>query len=166
MRSLLTLLTMSIVVACTAPSTPEPSLASRAAETVDPRVPIPDVAPAAAPDPALASKLEQLVGEARSGAPLFDAKQANAERLVTVAGPMASEGWVAAQQALSLLIEQYGITTRAAANIDELASNRLQGERWIKPADQQAIAAAAAEVAAISDRQSAVIERLQNQLAR
>jgi hypothetical protein len=72
----------------------------------------------------------------------------------------------AAQQALSLLIEQYGVTTRAAANIDELGSNRLQGQRWIRPGDQQAIASAAAEVGSIGDRQSAAIDRLKDQLAR
>ena len=79
---------------------------------------------------------------------------------------MASESWVAAQQALSLLIEQHGVTTRAAANIDELGSSRLHAERWIRPADQQAIAEAAAEVATISDRQAAAIDQLKGQLAR
>jgi hypothetical protein len=79
---------------------------------------------------------------------------------------MASESWVAAEQALSLLIEQRGVTTRAAADIDELGSSRLATKHWIRPADQQAIAAAAAEVAAISDRQSAAIDRLKEQLAR
>ena len=79
---------------------------------------------------------------------------------------MASESWIAAQQSLSVLIEQYGVTSKAAADIDALASNRLEGQRWIRPADQQAIAAAAAEVSAISGPQSAAISRLSNQLAR
>jgi len=117
-------------------------------------------------DAALAGQLKQLVEEARAGVPGFDARQAEAERLAPGAGPAASESWVAAQQALSLLIEQYGITTRVAANIDQLGSSRLQAQHWIGPADQQAISAAAAEVATISDRQSAAIDRLKDQLAR
>jgi hypothetical protein len=106
------------------------------------------------------------VSEARAGAPQFDARQAEADRLAAGAGPAASESWVAAERALSLLVEQYGVTSQVAADIDALASTRLQGQHWLRPADQQAIAAAAAEVAAISDRQSAAIDRLKNQLAR
>ena len=79
---------------------------------------------------------------------------------------MASESWIAAQQALSVLIERYGTTTRASADIDALASNRLEGQHWIRPVDQQTIAAAAAEVAAISNSQAASIQRLKDQLAR
>jgi hypothetical protein len=58
------------------------------------------------------------------------------------------------------------VTTRAAADIDALAANRLEGQHWIRPADREAIAAAAAEVATINENQSATIERLNNQLAR
>lgn len=115
---------------------------------------------------ALVAKLETLVGQARGGAPLFQARQTEAERLAAAAGPIATEGWVAAQQALSLLVEQYGVTAKAVADIDELASLRLNDQHWIRPADQQAIAAAAAAVAAISEPQAAAIERLNNQLAR
>ena len=79
---------------------------------------------------------------------------------------MASESWIAAEQALSRLIEQYGVTTRAAADIDALASGRLEGQRWIEPADREVIAAASAEVAAISQAQSEAIRRLTDQLAR
>ena len=93
-------------------------------------------------------------------------RQAVADRLAAAAGPMASESWIAAQQALSRLIEQDGVTTRAAADIDALAASRLEGQHWIRPADQQAIAAAAAEVAAINEAQAAAIDRLTSQLAR
>ena len=145
---------------------PEPSLSPRAAEAIDPRVPIPDVVPIGPADAALAGQLENLVGQARSGIPTFDARQASAERLAAAAGPVASESWVAAQQALSLLVEQYGVTTTAAANIDALAAGRIEGQRWIRPSDQQAIAAAAAEVGSINEAQWAVISRLREQLAR
>ena len=167
MRRAVSLLALWLIGACSAPNVgPEPSLAPRPAEAIDPRLPIPGDAPAGPVDAALAAKLVELIGEARAGVPQFDARQADADRLAAAAGPMASESWVAAQQALSLLIEQFGVTTRVAANIDGLASARLEGQRWIRPADQQGIASAAAEVAAISDAQSGAIDRLRNQLAR
>ncbi|WP_294123440.1 hypothetical protein [Sphingomonas sp.] len=167
MRRLVPLTALLAVAACTVPlGDPEPSLAPRPAEAVDPRVPVPGDVPTGVVDTELAVQLGALVAEVGQAVPAFDAKQATAEQAAASAGPMASESWVAAQQALSLLIEQYGVTTRAAANIDQLGSSRLQGQHWISPADQQAIAAAATEVAAISDRQSAAIDRLKDQLAR
>lgn len=156
-----------LVVGCTSAKTAsEPSLALRATEAIDPRVPIPDKVPTGTADAALATRLDALVGQARNGVPLFDAREAVASRLGAAAGPMASESWVAAQQALSLLIEQYGVTTRAAADIDALAAARLNTQHWIRPADQAAIATAASDVAAISARQASAIDRLKDQLAR
>ncbi len=58
------------------------------------------------------------------------------------------------------------MTTRAAADIDGLAASRLEATHWIAPADRKAITAAAAEAGTISDRQSAAIARLKDQLAR
>lgn len=167
MRRFVPLALLPLIAACAAPPAGrEPSLAPRAAEAIDPRIPIRSEVPAVPADATLTAQLGQLVEDARVAAPSFDSRLADAEKLAAVAGPAASESWVAAEQALSLLIEQHGVTTRAAANIDELGSVRLQAQRWIKPADQQAIAAAAAEVAAISDRQAAAIDQLKEQLAR
>jgi hypothetical protein len=167
MRRLTPLLAAALIGACsTAGTGPEPSLAPRAAEAIDPRVPIPDAIPSGPVDPALAGKLNDMVGQARAGIPLFDARHASAEHLAAAAGPVASESWIAAEQALSLLVEQYGVTTKAAADVDALASSRLEGQHWIQPADQRAIAAAAAEVSAINEHQAAAIGRLRDQLAR
>ena len=115
---------------------------------------------------ALARRLQELVATARAGVAGFDAQEAVATRLAASAGPMASESWIAAQQALSRLVEQHGVTTRAAGDVDALAGNRLDGQRWIRPSDREAIAAAAAEVAEINDMQADVIDRLNRQLAR
>jgi len=145
---------------------PEPSLAPRATEAIDPRVPVPDNVPSGPVDAALAGRLNELVGQARAGVPLFATRQAEAERLAAAAGPAASESWVAAEQALSRLVEQYGVTTNAAAEVDALASAQVERQHWIRPADQQAIAAAAAEVGAINEAQAAAIGRLRDQLAR
>lgn len=166
MRRLSPFLTIVILAACSPVSGPEPSLAPRAAEAIDPRVPIPDTLPAGTADAALARQLDQLVGQVRSGVGPFEERLATAERLAAAAGPISSESWVAAQGALSLLVEQFGVTTRAAADIDALAASRLQQQHWIRPADQAAITAAAGEVAAISDRQSAAIGQIRDRLAR
>ena len=166
MRRLLLLFAVLLAAGCSTTPSPEPSLAPRAAEAIDPRLPIPDEIPAGRLDPALAGRLSALVAEVRSSLPAFEAREGEAARLAAAAGPAASESWIAAELALSRLVEQYGVTTRAAANIDALAAERLQSQRWIVPTDREAIAAAAAEVAEISSRQAATIDRIKGQLAR
>lgn len=167
MRSILPTLCLALLAACSVPSAgPEPSLAPRPAEAIDPRVPIPDDVVAGAADPALVARLSELVSQVRAGAPAFDSRFEEASRFAGSAGPEASEGWVAAQSALSRLVEQYGVTTRAAADIDDLAAQRLKAQKWIAPPDQAAIVAAQNEVASISNRQAEAIDRLKGQLAR
>lgn len=156
-----------LLTACSAANSgTEPSLAPRAAEAIDPRLPVAASEPVGTVDPQLASRLAALVSSVRAAVPAFNAREAEASRLAASAGPMASEGWIAAELALSRLVAEYGTTTRAAAEIDELASERLANRRWINSADREAIVAAAAEVAEISNRQSDAIERLKTQLAR
>src|SRR5687767_14996250 len=119
MQRLSPMIAILLVGACSSAGTgPEPSLAPRAAEAIDPRVPIPATVPSGTSDAALVSRLNELVGAARTGTPQFEARLSNADQLASAAGPATSESWVVAQQALSLLIEQYGVTTRAAAEID------------------------------------------------
>ena len=167
MRSPYPLFAILIVAGCSMPGAgPEPSLAPRAAESIDPRVPIPDTVPAGPVDPALAARLDALVAEVRSGQAAFAAREAEAARLSGSAGAVSSESWVAAQQALSRLVEQFGVTTRVAADIDALASGQLEAKRWINPADRNAIAGAASAVAAISEPQAASIARIREALAR
>ena len=167
MRIVAHLVAATLVAACSTPNAGrEPSLAHRAAEAIDPRVPIPsDISPGAV-DAALAAQLAELVRQAQAGTSQFNVRLAEADRLAAAAGPMASESWIAAQQALSRLIEQYGVTTQVAANIDAIGAGKLERQRWISPADQQTIANAAGEVAAISDVQSGAIDRLKAQLDR
>ena len=166
MRRLSSLSVVAILAACAPVTAPEPSLAPRPAEAIDPRVPIPDTLPAGTPDTALARQLDQLVSQVRAGVGPFQERLALADRLAADAGPISSESWVAAQGALSLLVEQNGVTTRAAADIDALAASRLQQQHWIRPADQAAISAAAGEVAAIGEPQAAAIARIRDRLAR
>lgn len=165
MRNLVAI-ALLLAAGCTSTTGSEPSLAPRPAEAIDPRLPVPDPVPAGSVNAELAQRLQALVEAARSGVAQFNAQESEATRLSAAAGPMESESWIAAQQALSRLVEQHGITTRAAADIDALAANRLEGQHWIRPADREAIAAAAAEVGSINSAQTADIARLNVQLDR
>jgi hypothetical protein len=151
---------------CSPTMTSEPSLAPRAAESIDPRLPIPDTVPTGPVNAELAARLNALVETTRAAAPQFNVQESEATRLAASAGPMASESWIAAQQALSRLVEQHGVTTRASGDIDALAGIRLEAQHWIRPADREAIAAAAAEVGSINNAQAEAIRRLNSQLAR
>jgi hypothetical protein len=166
MRRFLLLLAVPFTAGCSTTTSPEPSLAPRAAEAIDPRLPISGDVPSGPVEPALAGRLSALVNEVRNAVPAFEAREAEASRLAAAAGPVASESWIAAEQALSRLVEQHGVTTRSAADIDALASSRLASKRWIAPADREAIEVAAAEVASIGARQAEAIDRLKGQLAR
>ena len=165
MRHLLFLLPIALA-ACVKPGGEYPSLAPRPAEAIDPRLPLP-IEPSPGPlDAALAGRLAAAVGEARGGVTAFDRLAAVAERSASVAGASQSEGWIVAQQALSALVAQHGVTTRAAGDIDAIAATRIDQAHWIAPANRAAIEAAAAEVGAINERQAATIARLGDRLAR
>ena len=164
MRLLIPLFAFALAAGCSAPAIDAPSLAPRAAEAIDPRLPInPDPSPGTL-DPALAARLADAVARARSGIGEFERLSAAAESLAAAAGPAQSESWIVAQQALSALIAQHGVTTRAASDIDALAATRIDQTRWLVPANRAAIEQAAAEVGAISDGQAATIARLSGRL--
>jgi len=159
MRLLLPLALLALTTACAAPRN-YPSLAPRSAEAIDPRLPI-EVDPSPGTlDPRTAAALAEAVAAARGGTVAFNQLAREAEALAAAAGPRQSESWIAAQQALSALGAQHGVTTNAAAEIDEIAAERIDAARWLVPATRAAIEAAAAEVGAINDSQSATIDRI------
>jgi hypothetical protein len=157
-----TILLLGLSLATSACSTPGvyPSLAPRPAEGIDPRVPVSATPSDGTVDPRTAAALAVAVGAARGAVAEFDRLARTAEALTAAAGPRQSEGWIAAQQALSALGAQHGVTTDAAARIDAVAADGIDQTRWLVPATQAAIGAAAAEVGAINDRQRATIDRL------
>ena len=114
--------------------------------------------------PAVASHLAQLVGEARNGDAAFSSQAAEAERLAAVAGAPHSEGWVAAQEALSAAIAAAGPTRIAMADIDALGAHALQTNGGMSPNDLAAIKTAGAEVGAIDQRQADRIKAIQRRL--
>ena len=163
MRSL-PLLLVPLIVACATAPTAEPSLAPRAAEAIDPRVPIPSEPVAGPVDAGLAARLDDLMAQVRQGDAAFQQVAATTERLVAAAGPAQSESWIEAQQSLSALVAARGSVTRAIADIDALAAARLVSSGGILPGDLAAIQAASAEAGSIGEREAATIDRLQARL--
>ena len=154
------------ILGCARPGGDYPSLSPRAAEAIDPRLPLPTEPSPGTLDPALDARLAAAVAAARGGQDEFDRLAAIAQRSASSAGASQSEGWVAAQQALSALVAQHGVTTRAAADVDALAATRIDAERWLVPANRTAIEAAAATIGAINARQTATIAGLRQRLER
>jgi hypothetical protein len=158
------LLLIVAVSGCTVPGGPYPSLAPRAAEAIDPRVPVVrpmNDRPAGA---ALTARLAALVDQAQSGDAAFDAAVAEAERLAASAGAPQSEGWIAAQEALTAAIAARRPTANALGDIDEIAATALQTQRGIAPNDLAAIRSAAERVSAMDRRQAERIDAIQKRL--
>ena len=155
-----------LLSACSVPQAGEPSLAPRAAEAIDPRVPIPNEVVAGPADPALTARIADLMNQVRSGDAAFQGAAQDAERLAAAAGAAQSDSWIAAQQALSAMVAARAPVTGALADLDALAAARLAATGGIQPGDLAAVQAASREAGLISEHEAAVIDRLQGQLAR
>ena len=160
----LAIIVLGLLGACSTPSGPYPSLAPRAAEAIDPRVPIPSEVRIGPADANLRAHLAALIDQAQAGDSQFEAAAANAERLAQAAGPPQGESWVAAQQALSAAQAARGPTTRALGDIDGIAAAALDQRGGIPPGNLAAIQAAAERVTEIDRRQSARIDAIEARL--
>jgi hypothetical protein len=153
-----------LLTGCATPGGPYPSLQPRAGEALDPRVavdrPIND-RPVA---PGLASKLAALVSQAHAAEPGFDAAASQAERLAAAAGAPQSEGWIAAQEALSAAIAAGGPARVALGDLDALGASLIQQQGGLAPSDLSAIRIASADVGAIDQRQAARIDAVKRRL--
>ena len=158
------LIALTALGACATPGGPSPSLQPRAAEAIDPRVPIERPMNDRPVSPALAAQLAALVSQAHSGDAAFDPAAAQAERLAAAAGERQSESWIAAQEALSAAVSAREPTAHALGDIDGLAAAMLQAQRGIAPNDLDAIKSAAAEVGAIDRRQTERIDAVKQRL--
>lgn len=164
MRAPILLLLMTLATGCAQVGGPYPSLQPRAAESIDPRVPVERPLNDRPVTPAIASRLAGLIDEARAADAAFGPLAAQAERLAGAAGPASSESWIVAQEALSAAVAARGPTVRALGDIDGLGAQRLADQGGMSPNDLNAVQAAAEEVAVIERRQAAVIARVQRQL--
>jgi len=158
------LLIILLLGACAAPGGPYPSLQPRAAERIDPRVPVERPVNDRPVTPALAARLAELIGQAHGGEAAFEPAAAEAERLAANAGAPQGEAWTVAQQALSAAIEARGPTASALGDVDALGANALQTQGGIAPNDLAAIQSASAEIGALDERQTARIKALQERL--
>jgi hypothetical protein len=163
-RRLIGLLLSGALSACASPPGSYPSLAHRAGEDVDPRVAVERPLNERPVSAALASRLAELVAEAHAGEAAFDSAAGEAERLAAAAGAPQSEGWIAAQEALSTAAAARGPTGMALGDIDALGANALQTQGGIAPNDFAAIKNAGAEVGAIDQRQADRIKAIQARL--
>ena len=153
-----------LLTACGTPGGPYPSLQPRAAEAIDPRIPVERPVNDRPVTPALAARLSELVAQAHGSEGAFDSSASSAEQAAAAAGPPQSEGWIAAQEALSAAVEAHGPVAAALADVDAISANALQTQGGIAPNDLAAIHRAAAEIGAIDQRQSARIKALQDRL--
>ena len=165
MRYVLPFAVMAISACSAAPTGSVPSLAPRAAEKIDPRVPVGGGEAAVGPaDPALAVVLAAAVAKAQGGEALFAARLAEAEQAAARAGKPHGEEWIAAQEALSALVAAADPAATAAADIDAEVQARVAAHGDLARADHRAITAAATTVDTIRDAQSAAVARLTAQL--
>ena len=164
MRLLIGLSAIALAGGCASPPHNVPSLAPRAAEAIDPRVPIPSDVIVGPADANLSAHLAALVDQAQAGDSAFEGAAAEAERLARSAGAQQSESWVIAQQALSAVHSARAPTTRALGDIDALAATALERQGGLPPGNLMAIQRAAATVSAIDNRQSARIDAIENRL--
>ena len=148
---------------CASGSAP-PSLLPRAAEAIDPRLPVERPLNDRPVNAALAAKLAELIRQARAGDAAFGPAAAEAERLAGAAGAAQSESWIAAQVALSAAIAARDPTARAIGDIDAIGSDKLQAQGGLSPADLAAIKAAGDEAGTIDQRQADAVKAIKARL--
>lgn len=151
---------------CATSSVTEPSLARRPAEAIGPRLPIASSPTLGPVDAALGAKLAQLVDEGKAGGAIFDAQVGEARAAAAAAGAAQSESWIAAQQALSGLEGARAKTTRALADVDAIAAERIQRGIGLTAADLAAVEAASGALRALADGQAAVLDQLSATIGR
>jgi len=165
MRRFLTLLLPIILSACAGSPRPgEPSLAPRAAERIDPRVPVPDTSGNLPASAELQAQLGGLLASVRAAQSASDAAIAAAEAAANRAGARLSEGWVQAQQQLSAAIAARNPVTRGLSDIDATVSRAVQQQGGLVPADLADVRSAAEEAATIDRRQAERIEAVEARL--
>ncbi|MEA3003314.1 MAG: hypothetical protein QOH81_2102 [Sphingomonadales bacterium] len=150
---------LAALAGCAAPG-PYPSLAPRPIEKLlgEPGVP-PVVAPLP-DDPAVAARVAAFLNEAQAGDRAFRAAFPAAETAVARAGPVGSDSWLQAQQAVSRAQAAQAETVRVLAELDRYGVDRAHA-RALSASDLQRLQTATAEVQRRVDAGHAEIVRLQ-----
>ena len=154
---LLAALACSLTAACAA-SGPFPSLAPRAVEKEAEAAPEPP--PPTVADAAVTARIAQLLTGARQANARFEEAYRAADQATGRAGGVGSEGWIAAQQALSRAVAARGPVVDAIAELDRLGITHAY-----HPANLTAVQEALVEAQGIAERQLSLIASLQRRLA-
>ncbi|NUT00260.1 MAG: hypothetical protein HOP96_04740 [Sphingomonas sp.] len=155
---------LSALAACSSPKGPYPTLAPRAAEVIDPRVPVEKPVIVNEPSTTLRAQLANLISEAQAGDAAFEAAISAAERSASGSGGPGSESWVQGQQALSAAQAARVRTTRALGDVDAITARSLQTTGGIPAGDLIAVQQAAAAIAEIDRRQAERLKAIQARL--
>ena len=161
----LSVLAATWLAGCATPTGDIPSLEPRAAERIDPRVPVERPLNDRPVDAGLAARLDSLIASARSGEAGFAAAIAAARSAAEGAGARESESWIVAQEALSAAVAARAPAAMAIAEIDSIGAELLVAQGGLAPADLGAIENASAIVGAISRSQAEAVAAVQARLA-
>ena len=137
-----------------------PSLATRSAESIDPRLPVPDRSASLAADLG-ALRTRSLAAAAAAEAPIRIAAEAAA-----AAGGRESESWIRAQQLISAAIAARADFTRSLAELDALIALRIRGRERLVPQDLALADALVAELNTVDRRQAETLARAERELQR
>ena len=153
---------MLLLAGCAGGNAAAPSLERRAAEAIDPRLPVPDKSDDGVIDPALGAQVLAIVERARASTGEFDRTIAIAERLAATAGAPQSESWIAAQQALSAAIAARAPVSIAVGDLDALIEQQVR--KGIRRADLSNATGGAEDLSALDSRQAARVDAVQQRL--
>jgi hypothetical protein len=163
-RASLAIAAIGLLFACSTPQQQAPSLAPRAAEAIDPRVPVDNPVRSGPVDANLAAHLAALLDQVQAGDAAFRDAAATAENFAAAAGAPQSESWISAQQALSAAQSARGPTTRALGDIDGLAATALATKGGMSAADLDAIRSAAARASEVDRAQAERVRAIETRL--
>lgn len=140
-----------------------PSLAPRPIErelaVERPVAPAPDIAA----DPALGARVAELVRQARAGDSAFGTALAGARSAAAGAGVVGSDGWIAAQAAISRVEAARAEVVTALAELDRIGLERAR--QPTNAGDWAMVNSALSDVQAIADRQHEQLEQLRASLS-
>jgi len=164
MSRLLLLGSLSLVLGGCASLQGGPSLSPRAAEGVDPRLPVADRSGTLPADSSLAAQVAALRSRAVAAAGRAEPAIRAAASAAVGAGAPGSDSWINAQQLLSAAVAERAPFTQALADLDRLLAERIRSGGRLVPQDLMQAKAAAEELEVTDRRQAGELARLQRQL--
>jgi len=157
-------LLLAVVLSGCASNLRVPSLAPRAAERIDPRVPVADNSQSLPADPAFVAQLQGLRDRALAAAQAAEPAIVAAQAAAGSAGARGSESWIEAQEMLSAAVAARAPFTAALGDLDRLIAERVRSGGRMVPQDVAAGRRIADELAAVDRRQGEALTSLERRL--